>query len=220
MTANIALLVEGQTEEAFVQRVLQPYVGWENAYLTPIVVHTSRAADGTAFRGGGRWSHYHRQLERLLSQPHWTLITTLVDYYAYPADAPMCSCSGVHIQPACVRARQDAIRGSLPYDSRFVPFLALHEFETLVIAAGATLSEVLGNEAAAQAFDALVRAEGGDAERIDGGPTTAPSKRVQALLPGYSKVRDGVAILENGFANGLQHAPRFAQWVSVLVSAD
>lgn len=52
MTPHVAVLVEGQTEETFVRRVLQPHIGW-SVYLTPIVVHTSRAADGTAQRGGG-----------------------------------------------------------------------------------------------------------------------------------------------------------------------
>ena len=102
MTAQVVLLVEGQTEEAFVKRVLQPHIGFDAAYLTPIVVHTSRAADGSAFRGGGGWAHYNRHLQTLLSQPHWSLVTTLIDYYGYPADAPQCSCPGVHVQPLCV----------------------------------------------------------------------------------------------------------------------
>ncbi|WP_282837716.1 DUF4276 family protein [Microbacterium flavum] len=219
MTAQIVMLVEGPTEEAFVSRVLQPYIGYASAYLTPIVVHTSRAADGTAFRGGGGWIHYHRQLQRLIGQPHWTLITTLVDYYGYPPDAPMCSCVGAHNQPACVTARQEAIRASLPHDDRFLPFLALHEFETLVIAAGASQTTVLGSGAVAGAFRDLVSSANGNAELINNGPSTAPSKRIAGIVDGYSKVRDGVAVLENGFESGLAFTPRFGDWVSILRDA-
>lgn len=218
MTARIVLLVEGQTEEAFVNRVLQPYMG-SIAYLTPIVVHTSRAADGSAYRGGGGWKHYHHQLENLLSQPHWAIVTTLIDYYGYPSDAPQCSCSGLHIQPECVEARERSIKESFTFDSRFVPFLALHEFETLVIAAGATSPDVLGNSATAQTFRTLVDENLGNAERINNGPTTAPSKRVAGAIDGYSKVRDGVAILENRLEPALAVTPRFHAWVSGLQSA-
>lgn len=219
MTARIVLLVEGQTEEAFVSRVLQPHIGYSSAYLTPIVVHTSRAADGTAHRGGGGWNHYHRQLQRLLGQPHWTIVTTLVDFYRYPADAPQCSCTGQHFQPACVIARQEAIRASLPRDDRFVPFIALHEFETLVIAAGAAQSSVLGSVDVAAAFRGLIEAENGNAELINDGPTTAPSKRVASALDDYNKVRDGVAVIEDGFEPGLSFTPRFNDWVSTLKAA-
>lgn len=219
MIPEIVLLVEGPTEEAFVKRVLQPHIGYDSAYLTPIVVHTSRAANGSARRGGGSWGHYRRHLLTLLSQPHWTIVTTLIDFYGYPSDAPKCSCSGQHVQPACVASREDAIRATFPSDQRFMPFLALHEFETLVIAAGATSADVLGNADAARTFKALVHQNSGNAEHINNGPSTAPSKRVADALVGYSKVQDGVAILEDGLGPALSLTPRFRDWVAILQSA-
>ncbi|WP_168223340.1 DUF4276 family protein [Plantibacter sp. M259] len=219
MTANIAILVEGQTEEAFVSRVLQPYLGYDVAYLTPIVVHTSRSANGTAFRGGGKWRHYHDHLQRLLAESHWSLITTLIDYYGYPSDAPTCSCLGAHGQPACVVDRERSIREAFHYDHRFAPFLALHEFETLIIAAGGASSEVLGDKVAATEFRRLIDGHGGNAELINDGVATAPSKRVLAAIPGYSKVLDGVAILEDRLDSALVNTPRFNDWVSSLRAA-
>lgn len=220
MIPQIVLLVEGQTEEAFVNRVLQPHIGVSNAYLTPIVVHTSRAADGSASRGGGSWKHYDSFLRTLLSQPHWSMITTLVDYYGYPSDAPQCSCSGMHLQPACVEAREQAIQATLPSDQRFVPFIALYEFETLVIAAGAGAADVLGNAEASKAFKRIVNENDGDAERINNSPATAPSKRVAETIEGYSKVRDGVAIIENVLDSALIYTPRFDAWISLLKAVE
>ncbi|MFT4216646.1 MAG: DUF4276 family protein [Micropruina sp.] len=215
MTAVVAVLVEGPTEEAFVNRVLQPHLG-HSTYLTPIVVHTSRAADGTARRGGGHWRNYDRHLRRLLAEPHWAMVTTLLDYYGYPDDAPACDCSTEHRQPECVESRQNAIRASLPYDERFEPFISLYEFETLVIAAGSALHAVLGDAGAAAAFRKLVADCGGNAELIDDGPRTAPSKRVAQVLDGYNKVRDGIAILEDSLGVALVAVPHFRAWVARL----
>ena len=50
---QIAIVVEGQTEEAFVVQVLGPALG-PDVHLQPIVTHTSRTAHG-ALRGGGGW---------------------------------------------------------------------------------------------------------------------------------------------------------------------
>lgn len=216
MTRRVAILVEGQTEEAFVQRVLQPHIGFDHAFLTPIVVHTSRAADGRAFRGGGNWSHYRDQLLQLLSQPHWDMITTMIDYYAYPRDAPGCDCVVGHLQPSCVSSREASIAASFVYDARFRPFIELHEFETLVIAAGATLPHVFDDASAPVAFASMISSCGGNAERINDSPQTAPSKRVLATIPEYRKVRDGVAVLEGNLPAALPATPRFAQWVSEL----
>ncbi|GAA4265202.1 DUF4276 family protein [Frondihabitans peucedani] len=216
MTPQIAILVEGQTEEAFVKLVLQPFIGFDVAYLTPIVVHTSRTANGTAFRGGGSWRHYETQLKGLLGQSHWHLVTTMIDFYGYPSDGPACSCDGNHRQPACVDEREKGMKDALSNDKRFRPFVALHEFETLVIAAGSTQTLVLDEAGAAETFRELVAEYNGDAELINNGPTTAPSKRVLAAIPDYRKVRDAVEVLEHSLPAGLTHTPRFRMWVEAL----
>ncbi|MGW9630235.1 DUF4276 family protein [Agromyces sp. NPDC055520] len=215
MNRPIAILVEGQTEEAFVNQILQPHLG-DSAWLTPIVVHTSRAADGTARRGGGSWNHYDRMLRPLIAQPHWSLVTTLLDFYGYPSDAPQCSCVSHHAQPACIESREQAIADSLPYSATFRPYVALHEFETVVIAAGAASPNVLGSSSAAKSFREMIAAHNGDAEQINNGPETAPSKRVAGVLDSYSKVRDGIAILENNFDAALCVTPRLRDWVERL----
>jgi hypothetical protein len=219
LTPQIAVVVEGQTEEAFVKQVLQPHIGFEVAYLTPIIVHTSRAANGQAYKGGGSWAHYRKQLLNLLSQRHWSRVTTLIDFYGYPSDAPSCHCESHHVQPQCVQAREEAMRRDLGIDDeRFLPFIALHEFETLIIAAGSQQGDVLGDVDTAKTFAELVSDHGGNAELINDGALTAPSKRVLAALPEYRKVRDGVAILDGQLDLALTVTPRFASWVNRVSS--
>lgn len=215
MTPQVVILVEGQTEEAFIQRVLQPYVGSE-VFLQAVIVHTSRAADGSAHRGGGAWRNYDRMLRDLLGQRHWTMITTLIDFYGYPPGAPACSCRAGHDPVACAESREAAIRDSLPRDPRFVPFLMLHEFEAMVLAVGAINGSVLGDSKAGTAFRASVAEHNGNAELVNDRPKTAPSKRVAAELSDYRKVRDSVEVLQGQLPAALAAMPRLSSWVGLL----
>jgi len=80
-------------------------------------------------------------------------------------------------------------------DPRFLPFLALHETEAWVLAAANELSELVGVPALAGTLRAQVTAAGGP-ELVDGGPDTAPSKRIVRAHLGYKKVVDGSDAVE------------------------
>ena len=217
---QIAVVVEGQTEEAFVSEVLAPYLWDFETHITPIVVETARAASGKKFTGGGKWAHYERDLQNLLGESHWDLVTTLIDFYAYPADAPGHSCAAPHVPRDCAGARQAAM-GDWFDDRRFVPFVMLHEFETLVIASAIGRSAVLGSSGVAVALQGEAVPFGDDVELINDSPETAPSKRVARLWPGYAKVTDGVAVVgEAGLDAVLGVCPHFADWVAILRGDD
>jgi hypothetical protein len=217
---QIAALVEGQTEEQFVERVLQPFLNPESRadglWLQPIVVTTSRTPSGFKSRGGGGWKHYDRSLRVLLGQPHWFKVGLLLDYYAYPRDAPGGN------TPGSGRPRHRLLLDAMAAeykDPRFVPGIALHEFETLVIAAALASPGFLGGRKAADELQALAAAFDNDVELIDDGPQTAPSKRVLAAWPGYSKTIDGIdAVLDAGLDRVLDHCPSLRQWLDRLVA--
>lgn len=217
---QIAILVEGQTEEQFVERVLQSHLNPESdpsgVWLQPIVVTTSRTPSGVKSRGGGRWRHYDRNLQVLLGQRHWFRVGLLLDYYAYPTDAPGANAVGSG------RARHqvllEALAAKYP-DPRFVPGVALHEFETWVIAAAIDREELLGERDPAKCLQSVVREFDGDVELIDDGPTTAPSKRVLDAWPGYSKTIDGIdAVLDTGLDQVLVHCPSLRDWLARLAT--
>ena len=55
-------------------------------------------------------------------------------------------------------------------------------------------------------------------EDINQGKSTAPSKRLHQLIPGYSKVNHGVAIVQNAGIDVLfQKCPRFKAWADRLI---
>lgn len=215
---QIAIVVEGQTEQQFIEQVLAPRLSTHGVYPQAIITKTKRTATGS-FRGGGDWTAYGEVLRVLAHQPHWALVTTMIDHYAYPSNAPGRSCHppGEHIPEHCADHRQEAIRQLIDSDSvNFSPFIMLHEFEALVIASGATQSTVLGRTEAPSQFQRMIR-EAGSAELINDGPDTAPSKRVARVIAGYSKTFDGIAIIDNGsFDDLLEACPRFAAWYRQL----
>lgn len=213
---NIAIVVEGQTEEAFVKQILQPGLG-DEFVIEPIVVQTSRAASGRKQKGGGTWRHYERDIRSLLGQSHRSLVTTMLDFYGYPTDGPGRNCcTGVHNPRVCVRHRAAAMT-SVINNHRILPFILLHEFETLIFAAAADSSSVLGDSYVASCLKSHVTTVSGDVELLNDSPSTSPSHRVRQCWPGFSKTIDGIAVIEEaGLESLIPHCPGLSSWLTHL----
>lgn len=129
------VLVEGQTEERFVNECLAPYLLAKGLILErPTIVETKRVTGGPNFKGGVRdYGKVRRHLERLLHDTNASVITTVFDYYALPMDFP-----GMRDRPrGSPRSRVEHVEAAWTAavgDRRFVPHLTLHEFETWVYA--------------------------------------------------------------------------------------
>lgn len=214
---QIAVLVEGQTEEAFVREALTPHLWTFGIHAQAVIVETSRSAAGAKHKGGGgTWKHYRRDIMKLLGSTHFVLVTTILDFYAYPTDAPGEDCERPHVPRACVRTRADAMAADID-DPRFLPYLILHEFETLVLATSIGRTTVLGSASLADCFRTHCADAADDVELLNDGPTTAPSKRVLQCNPEYDKVADGVAAInEAGLHHVATHCAGFAGWVHRL----
>src|ERR1700757_3900410 len=119
------VLVEGQTEEAFVKRVLCPHYDPKALYFRPTIIETKKIISGGGFRGGiGSFGQFRRHLVRLLgstSNSEQFIVTTMLDYYGLPADFP-----GMNTRPAApARTRVAYVESAIHqfFDSRqgFVP---------------------------------------------------------------------------------------------------
>ncbi|MDI5976888.1 DUF4276 family protein [Amycolatopsis magusensis] len=87
MPDRLHLLVEGQTEEEVVRLVLQPHLAARGWLVTSSIVRTRQSAD--ARRGGvTSWAKIERDIRMLLGSTNLRVLTTLFDYYGFPADAP------------------------------------------------------------------------------------------------------------------------------------
>ena len=105
------------------------------------------------------------------------------------------------------------------FDSdRFVPFVVMHEFEGLLFSDCASFGRAIGR-ADLEASLRRIRDDFPSPEEINDSPITAPSKRVEALIPGYEKPLLGVlAVLEIGLLRIREECPHFDGWLRQLES--
>jgi hypothetical protein len=215
------VLVEGQTEERFVNECLAPYLLDKGLILErPTIVATKRVAGGPNFKGGiSSYGQVQRDLQRLLHDEHASIITTVLDYYALPKDFP-----GMRDRPAGSPRNRvkhvEAAWAAAVGDRRFVPHLALHEFETWVYADPSRLEPwMFDDDAKAIEAIAKIAAAYQTPEDIDDGPDTAPSKRLEKVF-NYQKLLHGpLAVSAIGIDRIRAVCPHFHQWLGRLEAA-
>lgn len=217
---QVVILVEGQTEETLIKEVLGPAASKCETYVTPVVVTTSATPTG-AHHGGGHWKHYHAKLQGLLKAPHWHRVGLLLDYYQYPRGAPGRDVA-TPSESLDSAGRQSALMAALSAeypDPRFHPLVVLHEIEALVLAAidAGQGNELLPKQGLADLRQAITRA--GGPERVNDGPDTAPSKRLEEADPSYMKTVTGpLLVSEAGLPAVLERCPTFKAWWEDLLA--
>ncbi|GAA2414326.1 DUF4276 family protein [Streptomyces glaucosporus] len=217
---QVCVLVEGQTEENVVMRVLQPELSERGVWLTPVVLKTRRAAGQPHNRGGvSRWSRIEYDIRALLRNSAVDTVTTMLDFYGLPSDTP--GCSGLPAGDAYARVAhvEKAMAESIG-DTRFLPFLVLHETEAWVLAAARELAELVESPRLADTLEKQIKAAGGP-ELVNDGPRTAPSKRILKAYPGYHKVVDGPDAIELLGLDALRAVcPHLDAWLGRLESSE
>lgn len=210
-------LVEGQTEQTFIQRVLGPHLQDLGVYLTPVMVVTKRVSDGRKFKGGiSRYTAVRRDLRNLLTDRGAGAITTMIDYYGIPEDFP--GYAALPLAGSCydrVAHLEASLRADLD-DPRFRPYLSMHEFEALLL----TAPEALGTVLLGEFFAARLAEEVAgfpSPEEIDDGPETHPAARITKLAPLYRKTVHGPLAAERIGLSALRRScPHFNEWVAWL----
>ena len=103
-------------------------------------------------------------------------------------------------------------------DLRFVPYIQLHEFETLVLANPKNIAlEYFDNDNAIQTLQAVLDEHKGNPELINENPASAPSKRIIEVIPDYDKVNVGASIAGINGIDFLKNSCRhFKSWIDIL----
>lgn len=213
---RLLMLVEGQSEEIFVKQTLVPHLAEHGVFVQPIVLWTKRLGSGGGYRGGvSNWGQIQRSLLPLTYDTDaW--ITTLLDFYGLPEDVPGYQEA---LLPGDVRARVSRLETRLEAEvghTRFIPFLALHEFEAWVFCNGDVLAKHFDRaDLAAKVADAVAFA--GEPELINHGKDTHPKARLQAMAIGYKETSDGPTLMEKIGIPAIRAAcPHFAAWLTRL----
>lgn len=218
--------VEGQTEETFVNEVLAPHL-YERGY-TQVGARLLGNARQRDRRGGIRsWAGVRTQILHHLQGDPGALVTTMVDYYALPATGGRawpgrsaagslpCALKAITVEAALRADVEAALEPRFPRD-RFIPFVLMHEFEALLFSDCERFGRGIERPDLVPGFQAI-RNQFVSPEEINDSPTTAPSKRVEALVPGYEKPLLGaLAVLTIGLDTIRRECPHFDAWVALL----
>jgi hypothetical protein len=224
--ARLLVHVEGETEETFVNEVLRPHLS-ERGYqmVSARLLGNARQRDR---RGGIRaWGSVRGDILAHLKEDPGALVTTMVDYYALPQTGnrawPGRAEAGMLPFPQKASTVEDALLADIRQEMgrnfdvpRFIPFVMMHEFEGLLFSDCGRFANGIGRPDLAQKFQAI-RDQFTNPEEIDDSPITAPSKRVQGLVPGYEKPLLGaLAIIEIGLDKIRAECPHFRRWIERL----
>ena len=213
---RLLMLVEGQSEEIFVKQTLAPHLAGHGVFVQPIVLWTKRLGAGGGYRGGvSNWNQIRRSLLPLtFDTDAW--ITTLLDFYGLPEDVPGYQEA---LKPGNPRERVTGLEARLAAEinhQRFIPFLALHEFEAWVFCNPHVIAKQFDrSDLAEKVVDAIVLA--GEPELINHGKHTHHKARLQAMATGYKETSDGPTLMGKiGIVAIRAACPHFAVWLQRL----
>lgn len=210
---NVYIYCEGQTEESFINEILSPYFLNINIYVIPIICTTKRTSR-KKYKGGVTDYNKIRNELILLSRQHKNeIITTMFDYYAMPSNTPFIS----HIDPDIYKQIdyiEDKITEDIAQPNCFFSFM-LHEFEGLLFSEPQAF-KIVADEGTVEKVQAI-RDSFDSPEHINNSVETAPSKRLEKIIPNYAKVRSGTIISkEIGIDKLIYECKHFSSWIEKI----
>jgi len=211
--SRVYLLVEGQTEEAFVNELLVSHYARQGIYLTPIIVSTSHGYKG----GVVSYAKIKPQIDKLCKQDAGAHVTTLFDLYALPKDFPGKS-SPAYPHAGTGKRKAEFLEAELAKDighQNFIPNLIVHEFEALLFVQIDAFKQWTDDDRVLEPLRAVRRTT--SPEDINDNPLTAPSKRILAAMAGYQKTFHGPLIAcDIGLDAMQQECPHFSEWLQKI----
>lgn len=215
---EVIAVVEGKTEQVFVESILAPYLGEKN-----IGIKATQLSKPGQKGGDVRFERAKKDLSLHLRQRKDTYITTFVDYYGikeWPGLDKVCS----ELTPDKIAevinlaTKKEVIRSfdNQQARKRFIPFISVHEFEALLFSDIQILSEEI--ETDEEEIGALLK-KFGDPESINNSPQTAPSKILDKWSKNgkFPKTTKGITIAGKiGIETMRKKCPIFNSWLQTF----
>ena len=213
---EVMTIVEGKTEQVFVEMVLKPYLAEKM-----IFIQATQASKPGQKGGDVKFSRVINDIRDHLKQRNDTYVTTLVDYYGIK-EWPGLDSLAQNLTPSQIADHLNAATkhqvvsdfANQQAERRFIPYIAVHEFEALLFSNSAILASELGVD---EDQVKNVLAECGEPEAINNGKETAPSKRLDNWSPNgkFAKTTAGIAIAQQiGITQMREQCPLFHAWLA------
>jgi hypothetical protein len=134
----------------------------------------------------------------------------MFDYYAMPSNTPNINCTEVDIYKR-MDIIEEAINQDIGQPNCFFNFM-LHEFEGILFSSPESFLEITDDHTVAEIQ--RMRDEAVSPEHINNSPETAPSKRLEFLIPNYAKVKNGTLLSKKmGINTILKECSHFSNWI-------
>jgi hypothetical protein len=214
---EVVAIVEGRTEQIFIQTIVMPHLCPKDIYIKPILISKPGQKGGDV-----KFARVLNDIERHLKQRTDTFLTLFVDYYGIKSDWPGLqeaknkSSSREKAKEINSATKHKINEDFSDYDSkrRFIPYICVHEFEALLFSEPATLAAEL-HVAQDRIEDILTECK--EPEEIDDSPHSAPSKRIETLSKRFKKTTTGIAVAEAiGLKKIRERCPLFNAWLKTI----
>lgn len=219
---RLHITAEGQTEEAFVNKTLKQHLAQFGVYADVRCVLTSRQYN-MEFRGG--MTTYQRAKNDIIRWLHEEIhntdvaYTTMFDFYALPEDFPGYSAAQRFQDPYQKVATIEQALAEDINDRRFIPYIQLHEFETLLFVDPQKFEIEYFDKPEGIAELRLIADSYGNPELINQGESTAPSKRIINVYGDYADNKPAIGSMiaqEIGVDAMRRRCAHFNQWLTKL----
>lgn len=214
---RLIIVVEGQTEQEFVEQCLRPYL----AEKYQVYSVSGRLIGKPGHKGGNvKFSRLKTDVDILLKEKD-VIVSMLIDYFRLASDFPnFDQCQQLNV----VDTKLDVLEQALAYsinDRRFVPYIQKHEFEALLFASDSGFIKYLKPKTCDQ-LRVITEAFNNPEDINNDQPPSYRLIDVMKSIEGlaYDKPAYGnIFALEVGIEQILAKCPRFAQWVERLIKA-
>ena len=212
---GLYILSEGPTEEQFINEVLNRFFYKRGIYdIRAILMETSPGHKG----GAVSYQRFKRNIENLLKSEKDIIVTSLIDFFRLYTDFPGYNESlQIANKMDKVGFLELAISENINHH-RFIPYIQLHEFEGLLFSSNDGFDYIpeIPQQFRLQLNNAVNAHD--NPELLNDGAETAPSKRLERLIPGYQKTFHGPLIADIiTIDTMLEKCERFRNWIELLV---
>ena len=214
---RLVFIVEGETEEAFVNNILRPYFQ-DCGLFNPIQCFKIKHTQG----GMHKYSYVSNDVLNTIYETD-VVVTTMFDLYALPHSFPGYEESQTmenhldRVKFLEARMKEDIEENQGRSFNNYIPYIQLHEFEALVFSSANGFEALFEDSEMDFKGIRTVIDNYPNPEDINDSPETAPSKRMQKLIHGYNKVTYGIGLVEyTGIDVILSKCPHFREWIEKL----